>query len=307
MKKSSTPAYWLGFFLLLQLTGFPIRQLNAQQVPPSGTSPPAIRKPLLEVLIELNRTRGAYFLFSQPQLGKTLVNPPNPASNAGIEKILSQLLRNTGLAFKKVDEQTFVILRRKKSDIAADTEAVNSMTYPQEEAGAALSQQDVAPGTISGKIIDREGKVLQGVSVTVRNTHKGTVTDLAGDFIIKAANDEMLILSFVGYSNKEIPAGLAGKAPIVLSVKFIDEGFFADVATRLQLRNLRKIESADAPSGSPFDNRPPLVVVYAHCSPIIEPSSGHRSQPDCDVSRREHWQPGSSSKLHLRQCDQGTL
>jgi len=212
MKKSSTPAYWLGFFLLLQLTGFPIRQLNAQPVPPSIS-----RKPLLEVLIELNRTRGAYFLFSQPQIGKTLVLPPNPASNERIEKILSQMLRNTGLGFKKVDEQTFVILRRKKSDIAADTEAVRPMTYPEEDVGATLAQQDAAPGTINGKIIDREGKVLQGVSVTVRNTHKGTVTDLDGDFSIRAADDEMLILSFVGYTNKEIPAGLAGKAPIVLS------------------------------------------------------------------------------------------
>jgi diguanylate cyclase (GGDEF)-like protein len=46
----------------------------------------------------------------------------------------------------------------------------------------------------------------------------------------------------------EALADVQAKAPIVLSVKFIDEGFLADVAARLQLRNLRKIESADAPS-----------------------------------------------------------
>jgi TonB-linked SusC/RagA family outer membrane protein len=217
MKKSSSHTYWLGFFLLLILMGFPIRQLNAQQVPTGVPLPPAVRKPLLEVLIQLNHTRGAYFLFSQPQMGKMLVNPPNPSSNASTEKILSQILRNTGLSFKKVDEQTFVILRRKKTDTGSDTGAVASMQYPEEDAGETPAQQDAAPGTVNGKIIDREGKVLQGVSVSVRNTQKGTVTDLDGEFTIRAANDDMLVLSFVGYANKEIPAGLAGKAPIVLN------------------------------------------------------------------------------------------
>ncbi|HXB08380.1 MAG TPA: SusC/RagA family TonB-linked outer membrane protein [Puia sp.] len=216
MKKSSSSAYCLGFFLALQLTGFPILSLNAQPVPSSLTSTAALRRPLLEVLIDLNRTKGAYFLFSQPQMGKTLVVPPASTVNASIEKILSQLLRNTGLSFKKVDEQTFVILRRKKIEVAADTAAISQLLYEDEDAGS-LPAQETPAGMVGGKIIDREGKVLQGVSVTVRNTHHGTVTDLGGEFTIKAANDEMLILSFVGYSNKEIPAGLAGKAPIVLS------------------------------------------------------------------------------------------
>jgi len=222
MKKSSASAYCLGFFLALQLTGFPIRNLNAQTVPPTTTpssnnSPSATRRPLLEVLIELNKTRGAYFLFSQPQLGKTLVVPPNPSANMGIEKIITQLLRNTGLTFKKVDDQTFVIVRRKKFEIPADSTGSTALLSDDEEDPGSMPEQEAPPGMIAGKVIDREGKVLQGVSVTVRNTHRGTTTDLGGLFAIKAANDEMLILSFVGYTNKEVPAGLAGKAPIVLS------------------------------------------------------------------------------------------
>jgi TonB-linked SusC/RagA family outer membrane protein len=216
MKKSSASAYWLGFFLALPWIGLPVGHSCAQTVPSPVAAPSSLRKPLLEVLIELNRTRGAYFLFSQPQLGKTLVIPPNVPANTAIEKILNQLLRGTGLNYKKVDEQTFVIVRRKKSDVTADTAAISSMA-DEEEGPASPPTPDAEPGTASGKIIDREGKVLQGVSITVKNTHHGTVTDLGGMFTIKAANDEMLILSFVGYFNKEIPAGLAGKAPIVLT------------------------------------------------------------------------------------------
>jgi diguanylate cyclase (GGDEF)-like protein len=40
-------------------------------------------------------------------------------------------------------------------------------------------------------------------------------------------------------------------APIVLSVKFIDEGVLAEVASRLQLRNLRMVE-ANAPAGQDY-------------------------------------------------------
>ena len=215
MKKSSAFPYWLEFFLALQLVGFPVRELNAQPVPINVASNAAGRKPLLEVLIELNRTRGAYFLFSQPELGKTLVTPPNPSANTAIERILNQLLRGTGLNYKKVDEQTFVILRRKKVAPSSDTSALASLPDEEEDARS-VPVQDAPAGMVSGKITDREGKVLQGVSVTVRNSHRGTVTDLSGTFTIRAASDEMLILSFVGYSNKELPAGLAGKSPIVL-------------------------------------------------------------------------------------------
>src|ERR1700722_7271360 len=99
MKKSNGYIYWLRFFLcVLLLTGFSVNPASAQPVP-GATGP--LRKPLMEVLIELNRARGVYFLFSQQQIGKTLVNPPGLSSNTGIEKLLSQVLRNTGLIYKK--------------------------------------------------------------------------------------------------------------------------------------------------------------------------------------------------------------
>jgi diguanylate cyclase (GGDEF)-like protein len=47
----------------------------------------------------------------------------------------------------------------------------------------------------------------------------------------------------------EAPADVQANAPIVLSMKFIDEGFLADFASRLQLRNLRKVDDADATAG----------------------------------------------------------
>ncbi len=169
----------------------------------------------MEVLIELNHTKGVYFLFSQQQIGKMLVNPPVLSSNASVEKLLTQVLRNTGLIFKKVDDRTFVILNRKKEPIPADAEAVQGSSYPEDE--PADVPADLPQGTVSGRVIDREGKALQGVTVFIKNTHKGASTDLDGEFTLHAGNDDMLVFSCVGFLNKEVPAGIAVRSPVVLN------------------------------------------------------------------------------------------
>jgi TonB-linked SusC/RagA family outer membrane protein len=178
-----------------------------------ATAGPA-RKPLMEVLIQLNHAKGVYFLFSQQQIGKTLVNPPALSSNAGIEKLLTQVLHNTGLIYKKIDDRTFVILRRKGEDSAIANAGVDGSAYPEDESPDL--PQDKA-NMIGGRIIDREGKALAGVSVSVRNTHRGTISDLNGEFTIRAVNDDMLLLSSVGFITRDIPAGLAARSPIVLN------------------------------------------------------------------------------------------
>ncbi len=167
----------------------------------------------MEVLIALNHARGVYFLFSEQQIGKTLVNVPVLPANAGIEKVLTQTLRNTGLTFKKVDDRTFVVLRRKGTDTAVTVAGVDGSAYPEVEPVMDPDQ----PNMIGGRVVDREGKALAGVSLSVRNTQRGTMSDLNGAFNIRAVNDDMLMVSCVGFIGKEIPAGLAARSPIVMN------------------------------------------------------------------------------------------
>ncbi len=237
MKKSNGYG-WLRFFLCALLTGLshqPLYSQQAQRAAPvmgsglgvvhagkeggkdaDSTAKAAARRPLMDLLIELNRTRGVYFLFSQQQIGQMPVNMPVISGSVSVEKILSQVLRNTGLIFKKVDERTFVILNRKKEVKVADTGAVQGSAYPSDEP-ADEPAADARPGLISGRVADRDGKVLQGVSVTVKNTRKGTSTDLDGAFCLEAANDDMLVFSYVGYCNRELPARLAVRSCVVLN------------------------------------------------------------------------------------------
>ncbi|MEN9612471.1 MAG: hypothetical protein RLZZ628_3285 [Bacteroidota bacterium] len=59
--------------------------------------------------------------------------------------------------------------------------------------------------TISGKVTDAKGESLVGVSVSVKGTTKGTLTDLDGNFTLSANVGEVLVFTYVGYKTKEMP------------------------------------------------------------------------------------------------------
>jgi TonB-linked SusC/RagA family outer membrane protein len=57
--------------------------------------------------------------------------------------------------------------------------------------------------TIKGSVKDENGEWLQGVSIRVKGTDVGTVTDQNGSFKINAGNKQILVFSFVGYVTQE--------------------------------------------------------------------------------------------------------
>ncbi|MGO4290291.1 SusC/RagA family TonB-linked outer membrane protein [Chitinophaga sp. RAB17] len=59
---------------------------------------------------------------------------------------------------------------------------------------------------ISGKVTAQEdGSVLPGVSVRIKNTNTGTATDPKGDFSLTASQGDVLVFTFIGYTDKEVP------------------------------------------------------------------------------------------------------
>lgn len=57
---------------------------------------------------------------------------------------------------------------------------------------------------LKGKVVDENGQGLPGVSILIKGTTKGVLTNITGDFAIDAQKDNMLVFSFVGYKTKEI-------------------------------------------------------------------------------------------------------
>ena len=57
---------------------------------------------------------------------------------------------------------------------------------------------------VKGKVADDTGESLPGVSVVVKGTTNGTITDIDGNFAITTEAGNVLVISFVGYANQEI-------------------------------------------------------------------------------------------------------
>lgn len=73
-----------------------------------------------------------------------------------------------------------------------------------------------AQKTITGTVTDQSGP-LPGVSVTVKGTKNGTQTDNLGKFSIKAGENDILIISAVGYLKQEL--SIEGKSSLSISLK----------------------------------------------------------------------------------------
>ena len=73
--------------------------------------------------------------------------------------------------------------------------------------------------TISGTVLDENGRPMAGASVTVKRSGVGASTDSAGKFSIKAATGSVIILSAVNYEDVSIVVGQASSYNIAFKQK----------------------------------------------------------------------------------------
>lgn len=70
---------------------------------------------------------------------------------------------------------------------------------------------------VSGTVKDESGEPLIGVSILIEGTSTGTVTDLDGNYALKAAEKATLVFSYVGYTTERV--AVAGRTTINLTMK----------------------------------------------------------------------------------------
>ncbi len=76
-------------------------------------------------------------------------------------------------------------------------------------ANAAVTQQTIK---VKGQVVDQDGEPLIGATVRVKGASTGSVTDIDGNFQIDAASNATLVISYVGYKDREI--AVRGRAQI---------------------------------------------------------------------------------------------
>lgn len=75
--------------------------------------------------------------------------------------------------------------------------------------------------TVTGVVHDNEGETLPGVSVVVKGTTHGTVTDIDGNFEIKVPQGATLEFSYVGFQPQEIRITNQERINVVLNVSTV--------------------------------------------------------------------------------------
>nr|WP_199156422.1 TonB-dependent receptor [Pedobacter sp. ASV2] len=73
-----------------------------------------------------------------------------------------------------------------------------------------------AQSTITGTVKDNKGVTLPGVSIRVKGTQTGAVTDENGRFSVKAAETSTLVFTYIGYTTKEIQVNNKTSITVVL-------------------------------------------------------------------------------------------
>nr|WP_321522839.1 SusC/RagA family TonB-linked outer membrane protein [uncultured Macellibacteroides sp.] len=60
--------------------------------------------------------------------------------------------------------------------------------------------------TVKGTVKDASGEAVIGANVVEKGTTNGTVTDIEGGFTLNTERNKILVVSFIGYTSKEVPA-----------------------------------------------------------------------------------------------------
>ncbi len=136
---------------------------------------------------KIEKETGFTFVYLKNQVSKKFKLSGN-YNDISLYDLLSNLSRETGLRFQRVNNNINVKrLAHKRQPVILEF---------------------IEDKTISGKVTGELGEGLPGVNVLVKDTNIGTVTDVEGNYIIKAPDGaEVLVFSSIGYVHQEVEIG----------------------------------------------------------------------------------------------------
>lgn len=135
-------------------------------------------KSIETVFKSIEKQSGYHFFYNKTILDvnqKVTIN----ISNTTVDKVLDQCFKDLLINYKIIGN---TIVLKSKEEV--------------------FEKQDTQ---INGKVTDQNGDPLPGVSVSIQNENKGTVTDNNGNFSINVLNkDAVLVFSFLGFAKQEV-------------------------------------------------------------------------------------------------------
>jgi len=222
--------------------------------------------------------------------------------NASLEQLFSKIKKQSGYTFlyspkliKNTKPVSLIVTDALLVDVLEKCFEGQPLTFAINQHTIVVRKREEEPTLIDmrfklfkGKVVDAKGLPLPGVTVKVKNKNTTKITDANGDFSIDVDDDDVLILSYIGYRRKEI--AVKGKETLKISLEE-DESELKDVVVigyGKQDKHLNP-SSISRVDGEKLQNRPSGSIegLLQGLAPglIVQNNSG---------------QPGGRSKISIR-------
>lgn len=166
-----------------------------------------------QAMDELKSKSGYSFVFSSQDVD-THKNITVESDNQPLGHVISQIVAGQGLAYT-IEGKT-IILRK----------------------ASAPSAQQQANKRITGVVKDANGEPVIGANIVVKGTTNGTITDMDGNFVLDVPAGAILHVSYIGYSDKEIPVG----SQTALAISLAEDSQALDEVVVIGYGTARKID-----------------------------------------------------------------
>ncbi len=77
----------------------------------------------------------------------------------------------------------------------------------------------IGQSTITGTVRSGDNETLIGVTITVKNSNRGTITDYDGTYELQASPQDTLVFSYTGYASQLVPVGSKTNIDVVMAVE----------------------------------------------------------------------------------------
>ncbi len=204
-----------------------------------------VKQKLKDVLIALGRQHNANILFEETLIRGVTVTYTGERKGK-LEVRLDALLKPHRLRYKKIKEDTYIIVREN-----APRESAELNGKPEPGPADIGYQTSIAPlpllverdamveRIVHGQVTDENALSLPGVSVVLKGTNAGTITDTDGRFSLTVPDaGGVLTFSYVGYIPEEETIG--NSAVINISLKPDIRSLNEVVVTALGIRKETK-------------------------------------------------------------------
>ncbi len=174
---------------------------------------------LRDALLKLRELYKVDILFEEKQVENFNIDARVIDNNLSIERNLDLLLRPSGLVYKKTSKNAFLIVAPRKDKKATTSEKSASATGTSFEGNTSnavinvskvnVSAREAQVVKISGRVTDENNGGIPGVSVVLKGTTTGTVTDIEGKYALNVPDENaqtgVLVFSAIGYVTEELP------------------------------------------------------------------------------------------------------